>query len=108
MTRDDMQRGIALLGEADKLHRQLTNFVLLKRSDPASEYVSLGDPVTYKQGDYHLVKMPLTDELRRLAFRMWRKETALKFNNYVRELNQLGVTHNHRLIEFSPQTGEPK
>lgn len=95
MTVDQMKRGLELLNAANRLRKQLDEFVLLQRDSFTKEVVCLGDPVSYKSGEYHRVEIPLSDQLRRYAFRIWRQEQTLRYNSIVRELNQLGVTSDH-------------
>lgn len=108
MTTDQMRHAIAVEAEAQRLNKQFTGWVLL-RCDQATkpEVINVGDPVSYKQNEYHRMTVEIPDAVRRLAFRQWKKELALKYNAKVRELNQLGVSTNLRLIEFNPATGEP-
>lgn len=108
MTADEMRRAISVEAEAIKIKRQIDGWVLLK-PDSASkpEVINVGDPVAYKQGEYHRMTVEIPDAIRRLAFRQWRKELALKFNERVRELNRVGMATDLRLIGFSPATGDP-
>lgn len=108
MTLEQMSRGIAVHREAVALKMQINGWVLLS-IDPACkpEVINVGDPVTYRKGQYHRVEIKISDAIRRLAFRQWKKDLALKFNELVRELNQLGVKHEMELIRFDPSTGDP-
>lgn len=109
MTPDQMRRALELHSLAQKLKRQLDEFVLLKRdSATQGEIISVGDPVIYKTREYHRISVPIPEDARRYVFRLWRKETARKYNDCVRELNKIGATHSFRLVEFSNMTGEPK
>jgi hypothetical protein len=108
MTLDQMSRGLAAHREAVAIKRQFDGWVLLaidQHSKP--EVVNVGDPIAYKKGQYHRAEIKISDAIRRLAFRQWRKDLALKFNELVRELNQLDVSHDLELIKFSPITGDP-
>lgn len=109
MTTEQMRRALELVSTAEKLKRQMDKFVLLVRDNSTrGETILVGDPVSYKQGEYHRVDVPIPEAARRYVFRLWRKEIAQKFNAAVRELNQLGASHEFRLVEFSEQTGEPR
>lgn len=109
MTIDQARRAILVEAEARKIKRRFDEWVLLQiDASSAEEIINVGDPVTYRKNEYHRMKVKIPEAVRRLAFRQWRKELALKFNEYVRELAQLGVSTDLRLIEFSPVTGEPK
>ena len=103
MTLDQMSRGIAVHREAVALKRQIDGWVLLS-IDPACkpEVINVGDP----KDQYHRAEIKISDTIRRLAFRQWKKDRALKFNEPVRELNQLGVKHELELIRFDPSTGD--
>lgn len=108
MTSEQMTHAISVERSAIQLKRQFDEFVLLKLDQASKpEIINVGDPVQWKKGEYHRVEVKIPDEVRRLAFRQWRKGIALQFNERVRELNRIGMTHGLRLIEFSPVTGEP-
>lgn len=109
MTSEQMRRGLEVEAAARKIKKQFDTWVLLKLDGGATaEVINVGDPVSFKEGEYHRMKVQIPDVIRRLAFRQWRKELAFKYNEHLRELNQLGVSHDLRLIEFSPATGEPR
>ncbi|MEC9017668.1 MAG: hypothetical protein VYC29_07115 [Pseudomonadota bacterium] len=108
MTIDQARHAISIEAEARKLKRQFDKWVLLaKDHNSQAEIINVGDPVMYKKDQYHRMTVAIPDAVRRLAFRQWRKDLALKFNQCVRELNQLGVSHGMSLIQFSVATGEP-
>lgn len=108
MTIEQMRRAISIEAEARKIKRHFDQWVLLKM-DSAShpEVINVGDPVDFRKNEYHRMKVAIPDAVRRLAFRQWRKELALEYNKYVRELAQLGVHTDLSLIAFSSSTGEP-
>lgn len=108
MTIDQARRAISTEAEARKIKRQFDQWVLLaKDSSSQAEIINVGDPILYRKDQYHRMTVAIPDAVRRLAFRQWRKELAVKFNQHVRELNKLGVSHDMALIELSPATGEP-
>ncbi len=108
MTQEQMQRALSLISSAERLRSQFDKYVLLKRdSGNRGETIQVGDPVMYRKGEYHRIDVPIPEEARRLVFNLWRKEVALKYNETVRELNQLGASHGFELIRFSQMTGEP-
>ena len=108
MTLEQMNRGIAAHREAVAIKAKFDGWVLLKADQYTKpEVVNVGEPVLYKKGEYHRTEIQIPEEIRRLAFRLWRKDLALKFNALIRELNQLGVSHAFTLIQFNPQTGDP-
>lgn len=98
MTIEDMQRAIGIKAEAEKLKRQLDTYVLLRRDSTCKEVIALGHPEQFKKDSYWRLETPIPEEARRYVFRLWQRETALKYNAYVRELNQIGVTHDLALI----------
>ncbi len=109
MTTDKMRRAISIEAEARKLKKQFDEYVLLKvDSGCTREVINVGDPVSYRKGEYHRVEIAIDETVRRLAFRAWRKNVALKFNEYVRELAQIGASTDLRLIAFSAATGDPQ
>lgn len=98
MTADQMREGLSLLSEAEKLRRQLDKFILLKRDSNASgETIQVGDPVLYREREYHRLNVPIPEDARRLVFNLWRREVARQYNAKVRQLNQLGVSHSFSL-----------
>jgi uncharacterized protein YjiS (DUF1127 family) len=97
MTEAQMKRGIELLSAATRLRKQLDEYVLLKKDAYSKEVVCLGYPERYNKDSYHRVEVSLTDDLRRYAFRLWKREQTIRYNEMVRELNQLGVLSDHRL-----------
>ena len=108
MTTEQMRRALSIEAEARKIKRQFDEWVLLKMDASSHpEVINVGSPATYRKNEYDRMKVAIPDAVRRLAFRQWRKELALKFNEYVRELAQLGVQTDLSLIAFSPVTGEP-
>ena len=92
-----MKRGIALLASATKLRKQLDTFVLLKQDAYTKEVVCLGEPSQFRNNEYARVEVSLSDELRRYAFRLWKREHTIRYNEVVRELNRLGVRSDHTL-----------
>jgi hypothetical protein len=109
MTVEQMQRAMQLIAAAKDAKRKLTEFVLLKRDyNTQGETVQVGDPVRFRDKEWHRVNVPIPEAARQYVFRLWRKEVAQQFNAAVRELNQLGASHDFTLIEFSPVTGEPR
>lgn len=108
MNIDDMRKAIALDGEARQLKRKFDGWVLIRKdSFTKPEVVNIGEPATFASNQYHRMEIVISDDLRRIAFRRWRKGIALKFNDVVRQLNQIGVDTDLELIEFSSVTGEP-
>lgn len=106
MTPETMRHALSVEAEARKIKRHLDEYVLLKLDHASTEEViNVGDPVKYREGDYHRMKIRIPEATRRLAFRQWQKETTLKFNEYVRELAQLGVSTDLRLIKFTASDG---
>lgn len=97
MTEQDCRDALYWKAKADKLRKQLDEFVLLKRDAYTKEVVCLGDPVSFKQGEYHRVEVPLSDDLRRYAFRLWKRETTLEYNEICRKMAQLGLVTDHRV-----------
>lgn len=107
MTPEDMRSALAIEAEARKLKRQFDEFVLIKMDGHMPrEILNVGDPVLYRQGEYHRIEVPIPETARRYVFNRWRKEIALKFNDHVRKLAQIGMTTDLRLIEFNPATGD--
>lgn len=100
MTVEEMQSAIAAKGLADKLRKQLDEYVLLRRDSCTKEVICLGDPVKYRENEYHRVEVPLSEELRRYAFRLWQRETTLKYNDLCRKLAQANVQSDHRVREL--------
>lgn len=99
LTAEQMQRAIGIQNEAKKLKGQLDTFVLLKRDSLCKEVIALGHPEQFKKDSYWRVETPIPEEARRYVFRLWQREIALKLNARIRELNQLGVLHDLRLVE---------
>lgn len=95
MTVDQMKRGIELSAGADHLRTQLDTFVLLKADSYTKEVVCLGEPRKWEKDSYNRVEVRLTDDLRRYAFRVWKRDQTIRYNEIVRELNQLGVVTGH-------------
>ena len=109
MTADQMRRALELTSTAARLSRQLKDFVLIKIDDSRGSYerIWVGTPVSYEQGKYSPESFQIPETARRYVFNLWRKDTALRYNRAVRELNQLGVDHQFDLIKFSEATGNP-
>lgn len=108
MSEADMRRALMLISDAKSAQRQLNEYVLLVRdSSKKGETIQVGDPVTYRNNEYHRLDVPIPEDARRYVFRLWRKEVARRFNAMVRELNQLGASHDFKLVGFDPATGEP-
>ena len=106
MNTETMRRAIEVEAAAKRLKKQIDEYVLLKRdSSSRPEEINVGDPVQYRNGEYHRVTVPIPESMRRLMFNLWRKETAIKYNEYVRELAQLGVKTDLQLISFSASDG---
>lgn len=97
MTPDQMRQALDWKQQADRLRKQLDEYVLLKRDSYTKEVVCLGDPISYRQSEYHRVEVPLSDELRRYAFRLWQRETTLKYNDICRKMAQLDLQSDHRI-----------
>lgn len=97
MTEQDCRDALGWKAKADKLRKQLDEFVLLKRDSYTKEVVCLGDPVSFKQSEYHRVEVPLPDDLRHYAFRLWKRETTMAYNEACRKLAQLGLQTDHRV-----------
>lgn len=95
MTEQDCRDALGWKQKADKLRQQLDEYVLLKRDSYVKEVVCLGDPVRFKQNDYHRVEVPLSDALRRYAFRLWKRETTMEYNEACRKMAQLGLQTDH-------------
>jgi hypothetical protein len=73
--------------------------VLLKKdSASAEEVINVGDPVSYKKGEYHRQRIAVPEEARRYIFALWKRELALAYNQKVRELNQIGMLHGLPLL----------
>lgn len=110
MTADQMKDALAWKVVADKLRTQLDEYVLLKRDAFVKEVVCLGDPIRFKQNDYHRVEVPMPDEARRFAFRLWQYETTLKYNDACRRMAQYGLVSDHALRPlvkaFPPKIGD--
>lgn len=109
MTEPQMRRALELLATAAKLRRQFDTFVLLK-SDPTTrskETISVGEPSQHNKGEYLRVDFQIPEDARRYIFNIWRRDIAYKYNEYVRELNQLNVSHSFKLIRFDTATGAP-
>lgn len=98
MTEPQMRRALELISQCRTLRRQLDTFVLLKRdSGNRGETIQVGDPVSYRNGEYHRVDVAIPEEARRHVFALWRKGVAQQYNAAVRELNQLGAAHEFAL-----------
>lgn len=97
LTAEQMQRAIGIEAHAKKLKNQLDTYVLLKRDSVCKEVISLGHPEQFKKDSYWRVETPIPEEARRYVFRLWQRETTLKYNALVRELNQIGILHDLKL-----------
>ena len=99
-----MREALAAEQNARQIKKKLDTYVLLKREayERDKEKIMLGDPVTYRQGEYHRVEVPLPEEVRRWAFRLWRREQQLAYNTLVRRLAQIGMDTDLTLIEVEP------
>lgn len=108
MTAEQMRRSLELIAVAERLRRHLKDYVLLKRVDPrdTNERICVGTP-SQQAGSYSPEYFQIPETARRYVFNLWRKETSLRYNQAVRELNQLGVEHQFELIKFSEATGNP-
>lgn len=94
MDQAQMREGLALIDQAAKLRKQLDTYVLLKRdASTRGETIQVGDPITYRTNEYHRTDVPIPEEARRHVFNLWRREVAGQYNEKVRRLNQLGVSH---------------
>ena len=98
LTTEQMQRAIDIKARAEKLKRQLDTYVLLKRDSACKEVISLGHPEQFKKDSYWRLETPIPEAARRYVFRLWQRETTLKYNALVRELNQIGVLHELNLL----------
>lgn len=109
MTELQMRRALELLSAAAKLRRQFDTFVLLKLDNATrdKETISVGEPSQHNKGEYFRVSFPIPEDARRYVFNIWRRDIAHKYNEYVRELNQLNVSHSFKLIRFDTATGAP-
>lgn len=106
MTPETMRHALAVEAEARKLKRHLDEYVLLKRDHSSrEEVINVGDPMRFQKNKYHHIHVPIPESARRYVFNLWRKEVALKYNEYVRELNQIGVSTDLSLIAFSASNG---
>ena len=106
MSPETMRHALAVEAKARKLKRYLDEYVLLKRDHSLrEETINVGDPVRYREGEYHRVHVPIPESARRYVFNLWRKEVALKYNECVRELAQLGVDTDLSLIGFNASDG---
>lgn len=101
-TIEQASRAMTVENSARGLKKMLDTYVLLQ-SGGRSEQIVVGPIGRDNMGNPHLVNIP--ESARRHVFNLWRKETALRYNELVRELAQLGVTTDLRLVEFSPVTG---
>lgn len=104
MTEQQMREALGWKEEADRLRKRLDEFVLLKRDGYVKEVVCLGEPVPFRQNECRRVEVPLSDELRRYAFRLWKRETTLEYNEACRKLAQAGMQTDHRV---RPLPGSP-
>lgn len=100
MTSEQMNEALGWHRKADDLRRKLDTFVLLQRDSYTKEVICCGEPVRYKKDEYRRVEMPVPDEVRRYAFRVWQRETTLAYNEACRKLAQFGVTSDHCLREL--------
>ena len=98
MTEAQMREALEWKSKADRLRKKIDTFVLLKRDDYTKEVVCLGEPKQFSKSDYFRVEVPLPDELRRYAFRLWKRETTLEYNKACRKLAQLGLSSEHTII----------
>ena len=107
MTAEQMQRAIEAERQAKQILLKLKTWVLLNPDSHATaEVVNVGSPAT-ERGRYNRETVPVPVSIRRLAFAMWRKELALRYNALVREVVQLGATTGLRLIGFRESDGAP-
>ena len=99
-----MREALSADQKAREIKRKLEEFVLLKRDTYGAdkEKIVLGNPVTYRQGECHRVEVPVPEEVRRWAFRLWRREQQLVYNALVRRINQIGMATDLDLIEVEP------
>jgi len=95
MTPEQMQEALGWKARADKLREKLDGWVLLQRDAYVKEVICVGEPVSYKKGDYHRVEVAVPDEIRRYAFRLWKRQIALEYNEACRKLAQFGVQTEH-------------
>lgn len=99
MTEEQMRRALELCQRGRALRKQYDTFVLLKREyTTPKEVIYVGEPSRVK-GDYFGTEVAIPDEARRHVFNLWKRDIALKHNAIVRELNQLGMTHDLTKIE---------
>lgn len=88
-----MRRALELESNARRLLKQHNEYVLLRVDSSATpEVINVGDPVNFRKDEYHRMKVAIPQEARRYVFGLWKRETALKYNAIVRELNQIGMT----------------
>ncbi len=101
MRREQMRHALAIEAEVSKLKKQLDEWVLLKLdSNSAKEIINVGDPISFRTNEYHRMQVAIPEAARRYVFRLWQREIALKLNEKIRELNQLGMTHGLQLVEI--------
>ena len=100
MTEEQLREALEWKKRADNLRHQIDTFVLLKRDAHIKEVVCFGEPVLYNKSEYHRVQLPISDEVRRYCFRVWKREKTIEYNECCRKLAQFGVISEHSVREL--------
>jgi len=101
ITAEQMHRALGLLQQATSLRKQFDTYKLAaKTGGQHQEAIN----VCYKEsGSWSDMKgtfIQIPEAARRHVFNLWRRETALKHNAIVRELNQIGMKHGLAVIDL--------
>lgn len=104
MNTKQLRAAIDLDNTAKSLLVQLETFTLLQLTDrETSPCIHVGVP----NGTNHSrITVSLPSKMRWYAFRLWKRDTAMRYNEAVRGLNQLGVQHEYELMRV-PEAHEP-
>lgn len=105
MNAETMRRALTLEEHAKKLKNQHDTYVLLKRRTGFTqlENINVGSQKEFKTGEFHSLTVEIPEEARRHVFNLWKRDVRLKYNAIVRELNQIGMKTDLRLIAGDTQ-----
>lgn len=103
MDAETMRRALELQQRAKNLKFKFDKYLLMKAADhygATKEVILVGYATGRDSKRYETEHIDIPETARRHVFNLWRRETALKYNAIVRELNQIGMKHDFALIDL--------
>ena len=94
MNLEQIERARELLAFCKTSTYKLKNYVLLQQTHE----VKVGDQTQSRHDRMVALTVTVSAEAFKGAFAWWKDDLTKRYNAAVRELNQLGVTHEYRLL----------